>query len=377
MDTLSFQLSTYSIEFANQQLTLLPKEFDLLHFLYRHPNQVFSRDKLLDAVWGEGTPTDRTVDDHIYRVRKKLGTLKSGIKINTFRGQGYCLIKGSSNEKTLKIEDPQFEEISESLLYTYHLYGNGQAIKSLLNNPAFGIEPPSSLRMPLAFMAGDYRSIIYDSSISFKEKSLFLLWVNLLLEGAKPACEYFNQVYTKQLFTPLQQPEFDTLSRILFLLLSRNFDKALEAIVFTEGKITSSNDGFYPFFRITKLMYAICMSDQREIDEEKALLKVFFTEKPYLREKGIFLIVTGIKELIETKKRSGLALIEEGIEIVEHSQFNSHMGLAIAIMRFFLEKECTDEALQLLVTNTSTAFFEPHQIEKLKKEIKSIFHRHL
>lgn len=53
---------------------LTPKEFDLLLFLMRHPRQVFSRDQLLDRVWGFNFYGDeRTVDVHIKRLRKKLG----------------------------------------------------------------------------------------------------------------------------------------------------------------------------------------------------------------------------------------------------------------------------------------------------------------
>jgi two-component system response regulator ResD len=71
-----------------QPLTLTPKEFDLLLLLAAHPGQVFSRDRLLDAVWGydfAGAP--RTVDTHIKNLREKLGDA-SGL-IQTVWGHGY------------------------------------------------------------------------------------------------------------------------------------------------------------------------------------------------------------------------------------------------------------------------------------------------
>jgi len=68
------------------------KEFDLLYFLYRNKNRVFSRSELLDKVWGidfEGE--DRTVDVHIRRIRSKLGEDRGNSKIETIFGVGYVM----------------------------------------------------------------------------------------------------------------------------------------------------------------------------------------------------------------------------------------------------------------------------------------------
>jgi DNA-binding response OmpR family regulator len=54
---------------------LTSKEFKLLAYLIKNPRRVFSRDKLLNEVWGyENYPTTRTVDNHILKLRKKLET---------------------------------------------------------------------------------------------------------------------------------------------------------------------------------------------------------------------------------------------------------------------------------------------------------------
>lgn len=70
-------------------LDLTPKEYDLLKLLISSPDRVFTREQLLDLVWGMdyfgGT---RTVDIHIQRIRKKLGTKYSNI-IQTVHGIGY------------------------------------------------------------------------------------------------------------------------------------------------------------------------------------------------------------------------------------------------------------------------------------------------
>jgi DNA-binding response OmpR family regulator len=71
-----------------QYVTLTAKEFDLLEFLMRNRGKVFSRDRLLERVWGYERPVDtRTVDSHVKSLRQKLG--EGGALVLTVRGVGY------------------------------------------------------------------------------------------------------------------------------------------------------------------------------------------------------------------------------------------------------------------------------------------------
>lgn len=64
---------TYVVTHNDKDLNLPPKEFELLLYLAKHPNQVFTREKLLDKIWGyEFVGDTRTVDVHIKRIREKL-----------------------------------------------------------------------------------------------------------------------------------------------------------------------------------------------------------------------------------------------------------------------------------------------------------------
>ncbi len=75
---------------AGTPLDLTPKEFDLLHMLAAQPGRAYSREFLLQRIWGlEYDGFDRTVDTHIVRLRKKLGPL--GDHIATVWGVGYKL----------------------------------------------------------------------------------------------------------------------------------------------------------------------------------------------------------------------------------------------------------------------------------------------
>ena len=78
----------------SQPLTLSPKEFALLSFLARNPGQVFSREALLDRVWGQDAyVTSRTVDVHIRWLRERIEeTPSQPRRIQTVRGVGYKFV---------------------------------------------------------------------------------------------------------------------------------------------------------------------------------------------------------------------------------------------------------------------------------------------
>lgn len=82
-------LTTYSVVYKGETLSLPPKELELLYYLAVHPNQVFTREQLLDDVWGYDYIGDtRTVDVHIKRLREKI---KDGEdwSLSTVWGKGY------------------------------------------------------------------------------------------------------------------------------------------------------------------------------------------------------------------------------------------------------------------------------------------------
>lgn len=91
--------TTYSAKLRNKTLDLTFKEFELLKFLAQHPGRVFSRDHLLQEVWGYdyfgGT---RTVDVHVRRLRAKLGPENENL-IGTIRNVGYRFVSSPTAER--------------------------------------------------------------------------------------------------------------------------------------------------------------------------------------------------------------------------------------------------------------------------------------
>jgi two-component system alkaline phosphatase synthesis response regulator PhoP len=85
---LSVNIPRHQVTVGGVDVTLTLKEFDLLVFLLRHENTVFSREQLLKHVWGFTYAGEtRTVDTHILTLRGKL--LAAGDYIKTVRGLGY------------------------------------------------------------------------------------------------------------------------------------------------------------------------------------------------------------------------------------------------------------------------------------------------
>ena len=88
---LTVNISQYSVTCMGRELEMPPKELELLNFLASHPNQVFTREQLLEQVWGYDYFGDsRTVDVHVKRLREKLTEgEKLGWQIKTVWGVGY------------------------------------------------------------------------------------------------------------------------------------------------------------------------------------------------------------------------------------------------------------------------------------------------
>ncbi len=79
-----------TVKVEDNDVYLTPKEFDLLYYLARNQGRVFTREKLLEEVWGyDFFGSLRTVDTHIKQLREKLGRSKAASFINTVWGVGY------------------------------------------------------------------------------------------------------------------------------------------------------------------------------------------------------------------------------------------------------------------------------------------------
>ena len=89
-DKLSINLTNYELIVDGKQIDTPPKEMELIYHLASNPNRVFTRDQLLDEVWGFDYYGDsRTVDVHVKRLREKLEGVSDQWSLKTVWGVGY------------------------------------------------------------------------------------------------------------------------------------------------------------------------------------------------------------------------------------------------------------------------------------------------
>ncbi len=89
-DKLSINLTNYELKVNGVAIDTPPKEMELLYHLASNPNKVYTRDQLLDQVWGfEYYGDSRTVDVHVKRIREKIDGVSDKWELRTVWGVGY------------------------------------------------------------------------------------------------------------------------------------------------------------------------------------------------------------------------------------------------------------------------------------------------
>ena len=89
-ENISINLTNYELIIKGESIDIPPKELELLYYLASHPNRVFTREQLLEDVWGFDYYGDsRTVDVHIKRIREKIEGLSENWHLKTVWSVGY------------------------------------------------------------------------------------------------------------------------------------------------------------------------------------------------------------------------------------------------------------------------------------------------
>lgn len=89
-EKISINIENYELRLNDEQVDAPPKEIELLYFLASNPNRVYTREQLLEEVWGFDYFGDsRTVDVHIKRLREKLEGIEANWQLKTVWGVGY------------------------------------------------------------------------------------------------------------------------------------------------------------------------------------------------------------------------------------------------------------------------------------------------
>jgi len=101
---LCLNIANHTVSIGQHILKLMPAEYKMLHFFMTHPNKIYTRDQLINHLYGSTVYIDdRAIDGQVRRLRKKLRPYGYDDLIQTIRGSGYQLVntqsKGSSREK--------------------------------------------------------------------------------------------------------------------------------------------------------------------------------------------------------------------------------------------------------------------------------------
>lgn len=97
--SLKIEKDKHRVSIDDEQIPFTPREFELLYFLAKNPSRVFSREQLMETVWGYDFYGDaRTVDTHVKKIREKLSDPKVRSMLATVWGVGYKFDPEAANE---------------------------------------------------------------------------------------------------------------------------------------------------------------------------------------------------------------------------------------------------------------------------------------
>jgi DNA-binding winged helix-turn-helix (wHTH) protein len=326
MKKFQFNSNDYSVSYMGEKISFLPKEYKLLEYLFENVNQTLSRQTILDKVWSLSEPTDRTIDDHVYRLRKKL-SLWEDFSIETVRGLGYRLIirEQHSFEENPLHYDKEFHESMNVLFNKYILYGQGAGLKTIrLNHELLNLPMENKKEIYLHYVQGEFEWFVINSDHFFTEKLFYMLHIYWLVHfDVNKTYSFFNRALNSKLLPLALQFELETFGIIGIELSKGNYENALNKINKVKSQINDEliDKGIKVYLINQELklnLYAKNFSlIEKNIIEANKLFNLF----PFLREKGIFNILKGLWQLFLNNQKEGILLIDEGLEILSKTKY--------------------------------------------------------
>ncbi|WP_449600669.1 winged helix-turn-helix domain-containing protein [Paenibacillus sp. Marseille-Q9583] len=317
--------SEYKVTGDGITIELFPKEFTLFQFLYKNRGRTFSREQLLDKVWPLEYPVERTVDDHIYRLRKKLSKLQ-GLDIKTVRGFGYSLtMQGPSaamaNPTTYDLE---MQKTMREVFKKYHLYGQGRSMLILARQQdvlGYAMDPFYSIY--IHFVQGDLDWLLNTTEVGIEERFYSLLICYVLLGDPKKKLEFCELVLEKKILLPPQHREVEILNILDLYTLAGKPEKALERLKLTYEVIKEPGyESFIPITATSEMLTHLWMGTEDHVIERMATdIEAFLLEKPYLREIGSYKVTRGLWFLRRKSWREAEQLLDEALQVLEMSGF--------------------------------------------------------
>jgi DNA-binding winged helix-turn-helix (wHTH) protein len=323
---LEWNPNQYKISVQGIVITLLAKEYALLSFLYRNRGQVFSREQLLDKVWPLEYPTERTVDDHIYRLRKKLIPLDD-LTLETVRGIGYRLSvdeAGAGSSPPPSASDKQLQDTMQGVFARYHRYGQGKSMLALARQQdVLGYELNGFYHLYVYFLQGDLERLLDESTAPLADRLYWLLLLYALSGSAADKIAIYEEVLDKKLLNPPQHRELKLLNLLNVYTYAGQTDKTFARLEETRKALEDPElDSFKVHVYTSELLAQLVVeASGQKLDRLSSKIEQLLEEMPFFREKGAYLVVNGLRHLCLGKTAEGEAFMDEGLHVLEASGF--------------------------------------------------------
>ncbi|WP_158234700.1 winged helix-turn-helix domain-containing protein [Lentibacillus sediminis] len=369
---MNFSQEDYSVTLEETKVTLLRKEFHLLKFLYQNKGRAFSRAELLDAVWPLEEPTDRTVDDHIYRLRKKLFPFRNIVQIKTVKGLGYLLKMEEQQPEPFMPVPKEISEHANQLFNTYYKYGQGKALKELMSNQTLGY-PLEEKQQTLLWLRSDFESLL--ENLDTNENKFVPLMLYAYVENDKvKVISTHEKVLHKNILDEKERMDISCFSLPMLYMKVDKPGLAMQLVTKELNAIKTSDHGFLPLLKLMKAMILLYEHKMDEAKEGLAAVEMELKRHPYLREQGAFRVVKGLFHIANGERQTGKSMIAEGIQTIDQTGHTYYFLFIYQILDLLLPKAKSDQALINEYKRQENNYHKTTNLHRLKESIIKHIH---
>ncbi|AJY77313.1 winged helix-turn-helix domain-containing protein [Paenibacillus beijingensis] len=319
MARIYFEPDRFAVMCGPERMMLLKKEFELLKFLYENESRAFTREQLLDRVWPLEYPVERTVDDHIYRLRKKLKRWPS-LDINTVRGYGYSLtIKERQAPLNPSLHDAELNENMRLMLKKYHLFGQGKSMLALASQQdELGFKLDPFYRIYIRFLQGDIAWFLDTDEFPIAQRLYGMLLLFRVTARESGRClELYEQALESGLLSAEQHREMLILNVLDLYAECGRTDIAIERLELTRRTIEADRlHGFTMPAAIAEMYVHLLAGNGESADRLADTIEGMLGEAPYLREIGQYRVVKGLRLLGMGQRAEAAEMLGDGLDML-------------------------------------------------------------
>ncbi|WP_432776164.1 winged helix-turn-helix domain-containing protein [Brevibacillus gelatini] len=372
MELITWEDDKLEVRYGGESIVLLPKEYALLKFMYTWKNRTFSRENLLDSVWPLEAPTDRTIDDHIYRLRKKLQKWSHLFTIDTVRGVGYRLSWKQHQSPRLQVLKQDFSENIRSMLSTYHGMGMGAALQTLAaHQEVLGFQLDPFYATYIRFVTGDFAWFVADDDTPMGEKLFYLFHLYHMTEmDAWKTMQMFQTVVKNQSSMPQVFQDELQINAVSLYANMGEWELSQKQVAHARTIVEKmDSDSFTLFLLAGETWLALLSGSVEKAEELLQQASAILQRLPMQREVGSFMMLQGLCHYRRQEIAKARRLVDEGLDVILATQFVPHLIYAVHNTLLFFRHVPCDEKWQSRFEKKWDSLAEQYQFEHLKKAV--------